>query len=703
MNIPISGLLAEWLQKDGRAELVKAGTATVDDDKFKALVYECARTHPDYSSDYCHAWAAFSLLTHGKTHISSEDTGSRAMQSQQVRLLLTGIRVDLNRTLAAFADAVRRDRRLTVAWRIAVLLLLGLIFGALVAKAAPDPQMMQNMRAVIISSGVFGQTQGSLGLRFANGASVLATRTGGIVQIKCSTGMSCSWANNIFTLTSTGGGGGGATVTTQLTDVSPTPASSSGQILIWDSGSSTYIPGDPLVQGLTAHDAVGTSTNPVAVGGFASAAAPSAVSADGDIVRQWHLRNGSQVVNLASGGTLITVGQTTMSASLPVTIASNQTAILVDGSGVTQPVSIASVPSHAVTNAGTFAVQAAIADGASVTLGAKADAKSTATDTTAITIMQVLKEISAMEQAPASRAVTNAGTFATQAAESGTWTVQPGNTANTTAWLVTGTGGTFPVTAASGSIASGAIASGAVASGAFASGSIADGAMVTLGAKADAKSTATDTTSITIMQVLKEISAMAQAPAALPANQTVNLAQVGGTNTVTGGINGTQAVGGCVATNVATPCSPLNLGAQAVSSENSAATTAREVQLVADLVGKLIVLPYANPENFVSGTTSAMTSTTSTLLVASPGGSLRNYITSIQCKNSHATVGTFVTVQDGSGGTALMTLAAASVYGGDNVPLPTPLRQPTTATGLYVADVTTGANVICSAQGYKGL
>ena len=30
--------------------------------------------------------------------------------------------------------------------------------------------------------------------------------------------------------------------------------------------------------------------------------------------------------------------------------------------------------------------------------------------------------------------------------QGGTWTVQPGNTANSTAWLVTGTGGTFPVT-----------------------------------------------------------------------------------------------------------------------------------------------------------------------------------------------------------------------------------------------------------------
>lgn len=61
------------------------------------------------------------------------------------------------------------------------------------------------------------------------------------------------------------------------------------------------------------------------------------------------------------------------------------------------------------------------------------------------------------------------------------------------------------------SVASGQVASGAVASGAYASGSISDGAMVTLGAKADAKSTATDTTAITAMQVLKEISAVTQA------------------------------------------------------------------------------------------------------------------------------------------------------------------------------------------------
>ena len=62
------------------------------------------------------------------------------------------------------------------------------------------------------------------------------------------------------------------------------------------------------------------------------------------------------------------------------------------------------------------------ADGSNVTLGAKADARSTATDTTAVTIMQVLKEISYMAQNPASRAVTNAGTFAVQNTDSVTAT-----------------------------------------------------------------------------------------------------------------------------------------------------------------------------------------------------------------------------------------------------------------------------------------
>lgn len=84
------------------------------------------------------------------------------------------------------------------------------------------------------------------------------------------------------------------------------------------------------------------------------------------------------------------------------------------------------------TTAVTGNVASTVADGANVVLGAKADAKSTATDTTAITIMSVLKQISASVQAPPTQAAT----------QSGTWTVQPGNTPNTSPWLMTINDGT---------------------------------------------------------------------------------------------------------------------------------------------------------------------------------------------------------------------------------------------------------------------
>jgi hypothetical protein len=66
---------------------------------------------------------------------------------------------------------------------------------------------------------------------------------------------------------------------------------------------------------------------------------------------------------------------------------------------------------------------------------------------------------------------------------------------------------------ASGAIAAGAVAAGAVVSGAILAGALADGSIVTLGAKTDAKSTATDATSVSVMQVLKQISASVQASA----------------------------------------------------------------------------------------------------------------------------------------------------------------------------------------------
>lgn len=150
---------------------------------------------------------------------------------------------------------------------------------------------------------------------------------------------------------------------------------------------------------------------------------------------------------------------------------------------------------------------------------------------------------------------------------------------------------------------------------------------------------------------------------------------------------------------------PVKIGGKATNVEPAAVSaTADRANLITDMVGKLIVLPYANPENFVSGAiTSAMTGTTSTSLVAAPASGLRNYITTIIVSNAHATVGTDVIIQDGSGGTTLLTIPAAAVYGGAAITLPVPLRQPTTATAIFCANVTTGASTKVSAVGYKGV
>lgn len=220
---------------------------------------------------------------------------------------------------------------------------------------------------------------------------------------------------------------------------------------------------------------------------------------------------GALRVEIANNGTgvIATVGTITNAVTVnshAVTVASGGVASGAIASGA---LASGSVASGAVAS-GAFA-SGSISDGASVTLGAKADAKSTATDTTAITAMQVLKQISASVQAPPSQAVTNAGTFAVQVDGSALTSLQliddvvytddtsthatgtskgallmaaatPTDTsvdANDIGAVAMTTDRQLNVraTVASAGIASGAIASGAVASGAFASGSIGSGAI----------------------------------------------------------------------------------------------------------------------------------------------------------------------------------------------------------------------------------
>ncbi len=153
---------------------------------------------------------------------------------------------------------------------------------------------------------------------------------------------------------------------------------------------------------------------------------------------------------------------------------------------------------------------------------------------------------------------------------------------------------------------------------------------------------------------------------------------------------------------------PTNAGLAGVRAQNAEPTAVTNGQLVAaaaDLTGKQIVLPYANPENSLNGIiTTAMTGTTSTAVtgMGAQGAGVRNYVTGCTVSNSHATVGTDVRLQDGSGGTVLAILPAAPAYGGAVATYPTPLKT-TANTGLFAVNVTTGASTTLSCTGYKGI
>jgi hypothetical protein len=137
------------------------------------------------------------------------------------------------------------------------------------------------------------------------------------------------------------------------------------------------------------------------------------------------------------------------------------------------------------------------------------------------------------------------------------------------------------------------------------------------------------------VQIIPALPAGTNAIGKLAANSGVDIGDVDITSAV--------ITGGAVAHDAADSDNPIKIGARARSSEITAVANNDRADLITDLVGKLITLPYANPENFVSGAiTSAMTGTTSTSLIAAPGSGLRNYITQITVSNAHATQGTDV-------------------------------------------------------------
>lgn len=141
------------------------------------------------------------------------------------------------------------------------------------------------------------------------------------------------------------------------------------------------------VNGFAAHDAA-IAGNPLIIGGVSSAAAPTSVSADQEAVRAWYLRNGAAATVLTAAGALIG-GDATNGLDVDVT-----------------------------------------------RLPALAAGTNNIGDVDVLTVNGVAPAFGSGVRGATVQRVTIATDDVVPASQSGTWTVQPGNTANTTPWLV---------------------------------------------------------------------------------------------------------------------------------------------------------------------------------------------------------------------------------------------------------------------------
>lgn len=161
-------------------------------------------------------------------------------------------------------------------------------------------------------------------------------------------------------------------------------------------------------------------------------------------------------------------------------------------------------------------------------------------------------------------------------------------------------------------------------------------------------------------------------------------------------------VAGTVANNAAGTPNPQLLAGMGASANPATGTTGRIQQLLATLLGVLIIKPFSIPEADWSyaALTGGTINTTDVAVKAAAGAGVRNYITGFSIQNASATVATEVVIKDGStviwrgyvGTSALLNSAVG-------INLSSPLKS-TANTAINVACITTGAAVYVNMQGY---
>lgn len=165
----------------------------------------------------------------------------------------------------------------------------------------------------------------------------------------------------------------------------------------------------------------------------------------------------------------------------------------------------------------------------------------------------------------------------------------------------------------------------------------------------------------------------------------------------------TQTVAGVAAHDAAISGNPVRGAARARTSDYTAVANDDVADILATIEGKLITQPYgirASTWKYAAAAGGLVTTSGVTIKTAA-GAGIRNCIDAIQMMNSHQTTSTEIEVRDGAAGTVLWRGWAQAAGGGAAPMIQTPICG-TANTLLEVAEVTTTgtAGVLFNAQGH---
>lgn len=241
--------------------------------------------------------------------------------------------------------------------------------------------------------------------------------------------------------------------------------------------------------------------------------------------------------------------------------------------------------------------------------------------------------------------VDNAGTFAVQAAQSGTWTVQPGNTANTTAWKVDASSVAVPVTDNAGSLT-------VDNAGTFAT-------QATL-------QTQTDTVMIGGVNI-KEINAVTPLMGNGVTGTGSQRVTIASDNTVLPAV-------GAGATGSAVPANASYNGGNAATSLPTAATAGNLVGAMYDKYGRQVMV-IGNIRDLVGTQTTTISASTSETTIVTAAASTYNDLVMLIVSNTSASTNTRIDFRDTTAGTVLFSLQSVGGAAPVGFALPVPIPQ----------------------------